>query len=57
MERLVLKKEVKETLIIMLLLIISILLMIWIGKSNEKAYEDCMSKHNDKNFCHKLIEF
>lgn len=51
-----LKESVKEKLIIIGLIILSILLLIIIGKYDKETYEDCMSKHNDKNFCHKLVE-
>lgn len=51
-----LKTEVKEKLIIVGLIILSILLLIAIGKYDKETYNKCMSEHNDKNFCYKLIE-
>lgn len=51
-----LKESVKEKLIIMGLLVIMILSLNIIVKIDSDAYNDCMSKHNDKNFCYKLVE-
>lgn len=51
-----LKKEVKETLIFIGVIATLMLLLAIPTKMGNDAYNDCMSKHNDKNFCHKLME-
>lgn len=51
-----LKKEVKEKLIIIGMVAIMLLSLNIVAKTGENAYNDCMSKNNDVNFCHKLIE-
>lgn len=51
-----LKKEIKEKLIYVGLIIGIILSLTIIAFTGEKAYEECMNKHNDVNFCHKLVE-
>ena len=51
-----LKKEVKEKLIITGMVVLMLLSLNIVTKTGEKAYNDCMSKNNDANFCHKLIE-
>lgn len=55
--KLKLKKEVKEVLIFVIFGVVFLSFTIWLIKDNQKAYDECMSKHNDKNFCHRLIEF
>ena len=56
MKRYKLKESVKEKLIIMGLIAIGILSLTITTKLGEDAYNDCMSKHNDNNFCHRLME-
>lgn len=51
-----LKKQVKEKLIITGMVVLMLLSLNVIAKTGEKAYNDCMNKNNDANFCHRLIE-
>ena len=52
-----LKKEVKQTLILIVVSSITIILMSTLYKTTQETYEECLIKNNnDINFCHKLVE-
>lgn len=51
-----LKKEVKEVILFIIFGVVFLFAVYMIGKTGMDAYNDCMSKYNDSNYCHKLME-
>ena len=52
-----LKKEVKQTLILIIVASVLISLIAILYKTTQETYEECLIKNNnDVNFCHKLVE-